>query len=102
MHRLERRVAKLEPRSLGDEAASAGAKEWLLERLSGIRERTTGATINESSLSLAEIMAAVPCSEAAKGRLWDFLKGKGISAAAIEAIRASLCASEILNIQAQQ
>ena len=47
-------------------------------------------------------MAGVPCSEAAKGRLWDFLKGKGISAAAIEAIRASLCASEILNIQAQQ
>ena len=42
------------------------------------------------SLSLAEIMAGVPCSEAAKGRLWDFLKGKGISAAAIEAIRASL------------
>ena len=39
MHRLERRVAKLEPRSLGDEAASAGAKERLLERISAIAER---------------------------------------------------------------
>ena len=94
MHQLERRLAKLEPRPVGDEAASTGAKERLLERLSKIRERSTGATINESSLSLAEIMAGAPCSEAAQGRLLDFLKGRGISAAAIEAIRASL------NIQA--
>ena len=39
MHRLERRVAKLEPRSAGDETASAGAKERLLERISAIAER---------------------------------------------------------------
>jgi hypothetical protein len=39
MHRLERRVARLEPRSFGDEAASTGAKERLLERISAIAER---------------------------------------------------------------
>jgi hypothetical protein len=90
MHPLERRLLKLEPRPGSGDGSSTIAMERLLERLSGIRERARGATINESLLSLAEIMAGVPCSEAAKGRLWDFLKGKGISAAAIEAIRASL------------
>ena len=39
MHRLDRRVAKLEPRSFGDEAASTGAKERLMERISEIAER---------------------------------------------------------------
>ena len=39
MHRLERRVAKLEPRSVGDEAASTGAKERLWARISALAER---------------------------------------------------------------
>ncbi len=39
MHRLERRVAKLEPRSVGDEAASTGAKERILARISAMAER---------------------------------------------------------------
>ena len=39
MHRLERRVAKLEPRSVGDEAASTGAKERIWARISALAER---------------------------------------------------------------
>ena len=39
MHQLERRVAKLEPRPVGDEAASTGAKERLWARISAMAER---------------------------------------------------------------
>ena len=39
MHRLERRVAKLEPRSVGNGAASTGAKERILARISAMAER---------------------------------------------------------------
>ena len=39
MHRLERRVAKLEPRSVGNEAASTGAKERIMARISAMTER---------------------------------------------------------------
>ena len=74
MHRLERRVAKLEPRSLGDEAASAGAKERLLERIRGITARLSNCPADELCRpSLAEIVAGAPCSDADMARLRDFL-----------------------------
>ena len=38
MHRLERRVAKLEPRSVGNEAVT-GAKERIMARISAMTER---------------------------------------------------------------
>ena len=74
MHRLERRVAKLEPRSIG-EAASTGAKERLLERMRRITERLSDCPADSASYrpSLAEIVAGAPCSDADLKRLRDFL-----------------------------
>ena len=75
LHRLERRLAKLEPRSVGDEGVSTGAKERLLERIRGITARLSNCPADSASgsPSLAEIVAGAPCSEADLGRLRDYL-----------------------------
>ena len=76
MHRLERRVAKLEPRAIRDEGVSYDAKERLLERMRRITARLSDGPADSPSYrpSLAEIVAGAPCSDADLGRLRDYFR----------------------------
>ena len=75
MHRLERRLAKLEPRAIRDEGVSNDAKEILLERHRRITARLSDCPADERYRpSLAEIVAGAPCSDADLERLRDFFR----------------------------
>ena len=73
MHRLERRVAMLEPRAIRDEGISTGAKERLLERMQANYRPAINCPADASRTGhRGRDSAGAPCSDADRGDFGTF------------------------------